>query len=211
MNNETIVTQCPHCGNRLKAPITSAGKQATCAGCGEAFMVVEKPPQPQVFIGPRKPHEDVSQVIGQTESDLVVMGSAGRRGLGRMLMGGVTRKVARDAPCSMITIRSEHAIRLRLDAEGTDIEAHFKLGHELLALGFPEEAGCEFRRCIAKDNLYAPAWEGLATVHERLGEEEEARRFEEQAEHITQSLYHKHIEADIRSSHPLFRPLFGIK
>jgi nucleotide-binding universal stress UspA family protein len=163
------------------------------------------------LVRPREPHEEISQVIGQTESDLLVMGSTGRRGLGRMLMGGVTRKVARDAPCSMVTIRSEHAIRLRLDTESSDIEAHFKLGHELLALGFPEEAGCEFRRCIAKDNLYAPAWEGLAAVHERMGEQEEAKRFEEHAEHITQALYHKHIEADIRSQHPLFRPLFGIK
>jgi len=59
--------------------------------------------------------------------------------------------------------------------------------------------------------MYAPAWEGLAAAHERLGRREVAKRCEEQAEHIAEALYHREIEADIRSQHPLFRPLFGIK
>jgi hypothetical protein len=58
MVDETIVTQCPHCGNRFKAPIASAGKQATCGSCGGLFIVVEKAPQPKVYIGPRKADED---------------------------------------------------------------------------------------------------------------------------------------------------------
>jgi len=158
-----------------------------------------------------KPQEEILKVIDEGQSDLLVTGSVGRRGLGRMWTGGVARRVAREMPCSMVTVRSEHAIRLRLDAESTDIEAHFKQGHELLALGFPEEAGRQFRRCIAKDNMHAPAWEGLAAVHERLGQHEEARRLEDQAEQINQTLYHKQIEAEIRGQHPLFRPIFGIK
>jgi len=158
-----------------------------------------------------KPQEEILKVVGEKESDLLVAGSVGRRGLGRMLTGGVARKVAREMPCSMVTVRSQHAIRLRLDAESTDIEAHFKQGHELLALGFPEEAGRQFRRCIAEDSMHAPAWEGLAAVHKRLGQHEEARQSEEQAEHINQTLYHKQIEAEVRGQHPLFRPIFGIK
>lgn len=158
-----------------------------------------------------KPQEEILRVVEEKEPDLLVAGSVGRRALGRVLAGGVGRKVARHLPCSMVTVRSENAIRLRLDAESTDIEAHFKQGHELLALGFPEEAGRQFRRCIAKNNMHAPAWEGLAAVHKRLGQHEEAKRFEEQAEQIHQTLYHKQIEAEIRRHHPLFRPIFGIK
>jgi nucleotide-binding universal stress UspA family protein len=159
----------------------------------------------------RKPHEEIVSVVGELQSDLLVMGSVGRRGLGRMLMGGVGRKVAREMPCSIVTIRSEHAIRPQLDTKCADIGVHFKQGHELLALGFPEEAGREFRRCIAANEMHAPAWEGLAAVHERLGRYEEAKRFEEQAEHVAQTLYLKQVEAEIRREHPLFRPLFGIK
>jgi len=167
--------------------------------------------QSKKLIRQRKPHEEILKVISETESDLLVLGSVGRMGLTRMLMGGVARKVAREMPCSTVTVRSEHAIQLRLDPESTDIEAHFKQGHELLALGFPEEAAGQFQHCIAKDKMYAPAWEGLAAAHGRLGRQEKAKKCEEQAEQITQTLYHKAIEADIRSHHPLFRPMFGIK
>ena len=158
-----------------------------------------------------KPHDEILKVCNETQTDLLVLGSVGRSRLTRMLVGGVGRKIARQMPCSMVTVRAESAIRLRLDPESADLEAHFKLGHELLALGFPEEAGTQFRYCIAKDNLHAPAWEGLAVAHRRLGQDAEAKRFEEHAEHVVETLYHREIEADIRSKHPLFRPMFGMK
>ena len=56
--SETIVTQCPRCGNRFKAPVASAGMQATCGKCGGMFVVVEKAPQPTVYISPKKAPED---------------------------------------------------------------------------------------------------------------------------------------------------------
>ena len=165
----------------------------------------------QKLIRQRKPHQEILKVIGETESDLLVMGSPGRTGLARMLTGGVIRKVARKLPCSILTVRSEHAIRPQLDAESTDIEAHFKQGHELLALGFSEEAVTQFQHCIAKDKMCAPAWEGLAAAHERLGRPKEAKRCEERAERIRKRREDMQVEADIRSRHPLFRSLFGIK
>lgn len=167
--------------------------------------------QSKTLIRGGKPHEQILKVIGETGSDLLVLGSAGRTAFGRMLMGGVARKIAREMPCSIITVRSEHAIRLRLEGEITDVEAHFKQGHELLALGFPEEAISQFQQGIAKGEMYAPAWEGLAAAHERLGRREKAERCQERAEQIIQTLRNRETEEDIRSRHPLFRPLFGIK
>jgi nucleotide-binding universal stress UspA family protein len=39
--------------------------------------------------------------------DLVVMGTHGRTGVSRMLLGSVTEKVVRHAPCSVLTMRSD--------------------------------------------------------------------------------------------------------
>jgi hypothetical protein len=58
MSRETIITQCPHCGNRFKAPVASAGKQATCAKCSNMFVVVEKAPQLNVYSAAKKPTDD---------------------------------------------------------------------------------------------------------------------------------------------------------
>ena len=58
MPSETMVTQCPQCGNRFKTPVASAGMQATCGKCGGLFVVVEKAPQPTVYISPKKTTDD---------------------------------------------------------------------------------------------------------------------------------------------------------
>jgi nucleotide-binding universal stress UspA family protein len=42
--------------------------------------------------------------------DLVVMGTHGRSGLSRFLLGSVTEKVVRHAPCSVLTIRADAAV-----------------------------------------------------------------------------------------------------
>ncbi len=151
-----------------------------------------------------KPYREILAVARETKSDLLVMGSVGRTGLSRILMGGVARRVAREMPCSIATVKSEHAIRLRLDTEIAEIETHLKRGQELLEHGFPEEALSQLKHCVAKDMMLAMAWEGLAAAHQRLDHAEEAEKCTETAKSIAQYFYDRQIEADIRSRHPLF-------
>jgi nucleotide-binding universal stress UspA family protein len=40
------------------------------------------------------------------ESDLIVMGTHGRTGLGRLLMGSVAENVLRTAPCPVVTVKT---------------------------------------------------------------------------------------------------------
>jgi nucleotide-binding universal stress UspA family protein len=150
-----------------------------------------------------KPAQEIVAVAHETKSDLLVMGSVGRTGLSRIMIGGVARRVAQEIPCSIVTVKSEHAIRLRLDDEIADIEVHLKQGQELLEHGFPEEALSQFQHCIAKNKMYAPAWEGLAAAYRRLNNEKEANNCAAKAKSIVQQLWDRRIEADIRSRHPL--------
>jgi nucleotide-binding universal stress UspA family protein len=46
--------------------------------------------------------------------DLVVMGTHGRRGLSRVLMGSVAEKVLRRAPCPVVTVRNDIRTGVRL-------------------------------------------------------------------------------------------------
>lgn len=68
-----------------------------------------------------RPYDEILKLVDEAKTDLLVMGSMGRKGLARMLMGGVTRKVARAMPCSMVTVRSEHAVRVRLASEQLEL------------------------------------------------------------------------------------------
>ena len=52
-------------------------------------------------------HEEILAVSREMEPDLLVMGSVGRTGLSRILLGSVAEKVIREMPCSVVTFKAE--------------------------------------------------------------------------------------------------------
>ena len=51
------------------------------------------------------PHEAVINMARQWQCDVVVMGTHGRTGLLRLLMGSTTERVIGNAPCSVLVVR----------------------------------------------------------------------------------------------------------
>lgn len=51
----------------------------------------------------------IDQVAAQLGADLVVMGTHGRRGVRRVLLGSVAEAVVRSAPCPVLTVRPRAA------------------------------------------------------------------------------------------------------
>jgi nucleotide-binding universal stress UspA family protein len=49
---------------------------------------------------------EILAVAEDTAADLIVMGTHGRTGVGRMLMGSVAEQVVRKAPCPVLTVRT---------------------------------------------------------------------------------------------------------
>ncbi len=169
-----------------------------------------------------KPYREILRVAGDTEADLLVMGSVGRTGISRFLVGGVARKVAQQMPCSIITVRSEEPIRLLIEGEIRKPDANFCAakkrdascsrfdhGTELLEQGFPEQALTHFQNCIDEYDLCPHAWASIAAAHRRMGHEQEAEKCQKRAEELSQILLNNAIEADIRENHSLFRSIFG--
>lgn len=60
--------------------------------------------RPHVEQGP--PPDTLLRVIEEGKYDLVVMGTHGRTGLARLVLGSVAQKVAARAPCPVLTVRS---------------------------------------------------------------------------------------------------------
>jgi nucleotide-binding universal stress UspA family protein len=52
------------------------------------------------------PTEDILKVACERPCDLIVMGTHGRSGVGRLLMGGTAEAVLRGAPCPVLTLRA---------------------------------------------------------------------------------------------------------
>ena len=53
------------------------------------------------------PHERIVRTARTARADLVVLGTHGRTGLGRMFLGSVAAKVITLAPCPVLTVRAK--------------------------------------------------------------------------------------------------------
>jgi len=59
-----------------------------------------------VFVREGETHEKIIEMARELKSDVICMGSHGRTGLRRLLMGSVTEKVIGNAPCPVLVIKS---------------------------------------------------------------------------------------------------------
>ncbi len=53
-----------------------------------------------------KPTVEILRVAEESNCDLIVMGTHGRRGLARMLMGSVAEHVVRNATCAVLVVKT---------------------------------------------------------------------------------------------------------
>jgi len=63
---------------------------------------------PEVRVSPA-PAQEIVEYAGEIHADLIVVGTHGRSGMSRLLMGSVAEHVVRTAPCPVLVVRpSEH-------------------------------------------------------------------------------------------------------
>ncbi|HEX2732622.1 MAG TPA: universal stress protein [Polyangiaceae bacterium] len=51
-------------------------------------------------------HHEITELARKENYDLIVMGTHGRRGLNRLMMGSVAEKVLRNAPCPVLSVHA---------------------------------------------------------------------------------------------------------
>jgi nucleotide-binding universal stress UspA family protein len=66
------------------------------------------------------PATEILEVAQETKSDVIVMGTHGRTGLGRLLMGSVAEQVVRKASCPVLTVKTP--VPRRRPVQGTPAE-----------------------------------------------------------------------------------------
>jgi nucleotide-binding universal stress UspA family protein len=62
---------------------------------------------PEIFTSGFHVADKIAQLAGDWKADLLVVGTHGRRGVNRLLLGSVAERVVRVAPCPLLLIRSE--------------------------------------------------------------------------------------------------------
>jgi nucleotide-binding universal stress UspA family protein len=87
----------------------------------------------EVVIGEGKIWEVMSDLIEKKEIDLVVLGTRGRTGFGKTLLGSVAEQILRQSPCPVLTVGphvnlwSEEYAKMREILYATDLAADFPM------------------------------------------------------------------------------------
>lgn len=70
--------------------------------------VFARTPNPEFLVAEGLPDTEIVRAAAQLNVDLIVMGTHGRSGLKRMLLGSVAEKVVREAGCGVMVVREKH-------------------------------------------------------------------------------------------------------
>ncbi|UII76499.1 universal stress protein [Flagellimonas sp. HMM57] len=144
------------------------------------------------------PAEEIRSAISRKMIDLLVMGTVGRSGLNRLIIGSVTEKVIREVPCSFLTLKSEDVIRLQLDTDIKDLEELYEHAQDLMKDGFHQEAIGQFEACLSINNMHVPAYLGIAKVHDKMKNPAKAEEFRKLGREIKDRMWYAKVEEEVR-------------
>lgn len=144
------------------------------------------------------PEAEILAAVEQHQADLLIMGTTGRSGLSRLMVGSVTEKVIREVPCTFVTTKSEDVIKLRLENSIRDIDSHYQEAQQLMRDGYFEEAIREFHTCLQISDMHLPSLNGLVKVYEKMGDTEAAERHKQMAKEVLHTIWDAKIEEEIR-------------
>ena len=136
--------------------------------------------------------------IQENEADLLVLGTNGRSGFSRMVMGSVTEKVIRELPCSFVTTKTQSIFQVKLDNEVKEIETHFNNAAKLYKSGLYNEAIDQYLKCLQINDMHVPSMYKLAKLYKILGDQEKMEHYDKMASDILRRLWDKKIEFEIR-------------
>lgn len=141
---------------------------------------------------------EILKSIKKEKIDLLIMGTTGRSGLSKFLMGSVTEKVVREVPCSFITTKSKNLIKIVIEAKINDLDTHYREAQLLVKDGLYDRALREYNICLEIDNMHIRSYNGMATIYEKMGDQKKADHYHQIAKEIYDYMWNSKIENEIR-------------
>ncbi|MCB0586167.1 MAG: universal stress protein, partial [Phaeodactylibacter sp.] len=145
-----------------------------------------------------RPETEILAEISESDIDLLIMGTTGRSGLSRVVIGSVTEKVIREVPCTFITTKTQDVIQLQLENRIKDIESHYNIAVQLMKDGFYKESIAEFETCLKINDMHVPAIHGIAKVFDKLDQPEMAETYRKLAREVLRRIWDSKVEEEIR-------------
>ncbi len=123
------------------------------------------------------PHEQIVSSASEFDVDLIIMGATGRSGLVQVLLGSTTRRLIRELPCSLLTVKQEDMLEERFESDIMEIRSHLAEAWAAFDNGDFASAIVKYRFVLTRNAFHLAALEGLTLCHERIGETDAAERY----------------------------------
>jgi nucleotide-binding universal stress UspA family protein len=110
------VAEIPITGSEVELLVLSAASNPAL----RQKLELLRPRDPRIPVEHRliegNPAEEIVRAARETKSDVIVLGTHGRRGVRRLVMGSVAEQVLRKAPCPVVTVKGPAADFPRVEA-----------------------------------------------------------------------------------------------
>jgi nucleotide-binding universal stress UspA family protein len=123
------------------------------------------------------PHEQITAAAKELGSDLIVIGATGRTGLVQVLLGSTTRRLLRDLPCSLLTVKQDDVLEELFES---DLAGILRMMTEAKSFSDTKSylpAIILYRQVLARDPFHREAMSELTVLLEAIGESEESTRY----------------------------------
>ncbi|WP_372774770.1 universal stress protein [Mangrovibacterium sp.] len=150
----------------------------------------------EVVVG--HPATEILNAISRHSIDLLVMGTTGKSGLDRLMMGSVTEKVVGKVPCSFVTLKEEDIIDVPFENKIRDIETYYDIAMQLENDGLYPEAIEKYKMCLDVSDMHIPTLNRIAEVYAKQGDTAKAGEYKKMAGEILSRIWEPEIEAEIR-------------
>ncbi len=145
-----------------------------------------------------EPHKAILKSIDDNGDNLLIMGTTGKTGIKRILMGSVTEKVTREVPCSFITTKSEDMISVEISEDVSEFAEHYRIAENLFEGALYDEALLQYNICLEINSMHVPSLFKLSKIYKLKGNEEKSKSCNALAISILDKMWDKKIEFEIR-------------
>ncbi len=142
------------------------------------------------------PSQEILKAIEAHQIDLLLMGTTGRSGINKILLGSVTEKVTREVLTSFITSKKEDFLEFELISQ--DLDEHFEAAEKLYEDGFYNLAIDLYHEALKLNFTHLPSLRGLARTYEKLGDEANASKYKNMTNQILEQMRNYKIEEEVR-------------
>lgn len=140
------------------------------------------------------PAKTILKAIKDYDIDLLLMGTTGKSGINKILLGSVAEKVTREVLCSFITSKKEDFLTFELKTK--DLKEYFTTAENFFEKGFYKQAANLYKACLDLNFSHIPSLKAIVKTHEKLGNNNEADKYREMLKNIMEQIQNFKLEEE---------------